>query len=159
MSNFGDLGESLKEYVASYQTKSTSNRTIESVADMKRFVESYPEFRKLGSNVSKHVAVVGELSRLVGRDKLLEVSEVEQTIVGSGSGMVNDLRSVRGLIEDSGVQPVNKLRLAMLYALRYQKTANNGIQGVVELLRNNGVTESESNVRLTRLLSLLGGLR
>jgi len=45
---------------------------------MKRFVEEYPEFRKLGGNVSKHVALVGELSRLVDRDKLLELGEVEQ---------------------------------------------------------------------------------
>ena len=45
---------------------------------MKRFVEEYPEFRKLGGNVSKHVALVGELSRLVDQDKLLELGEVEQ---------------------------------------------------------------------------------
>jgi len=45
---------------------------------MKRFVEEYPEFRKLGGNVSKHVTLVGELSRLVERDRLLEVGEVEQ---------------------------------------------------------------------------------
>ena len=50
---------------------------------MKRFVEEYPEFRKLGGNVSKHVAVVGELSRLVGRDKLLEVGELEQGLATS----------------------------------------------------------------------------
>ena len=45
---------------------------------MKRFVEEYPEFRKLGGNVSKHVALVGELSRLVEKNKLLEIGEVEQ---------------------------------------------------------------------------------
>ena len=45
---------------------------------MKRFVEEYPEFKKLGGNVSKHVALVGELSRLVDKDKLLELGEVEQ---------------------------------------------------------------------------------
>lgn len=50
---------------------------------MKRFVEEYPEFRKLGGNVSKHVALVGELSRIVGRDKLLEVGEVEQGLATS----------------------------------------------------------------------------
>lgn len=50
---------------------------------MKRFVEDYPEFRKLGGNVSKHVALVGELSRLVERDKLLEVGEVEQGLATS----------------------------------------------------------------------------
>jgi hypothetical protein len=56
---------------------------INSIADMKRFVEEYPEFRKLGGNVSKHVALVGELSRLVSRDKLLEVGEVEQGLATS----------------------------------------------------------------------------
>ena len=52
---------------------------------MKRFVEEYPEFRKLGGNVSKHVALVGELSRLVDRDKLLEVGELEQGL-GTSAG-------------------------------------------------------------------------
>lgn len=55
---------------------------------MKRFVEEYPEFRKLGGNVSKHVALVGELSRLVERDKLLELGEVEQGLAtGSGADL------------------------------------------------------------------------
>jgi hypothetical protein len=56
---------------------------MNSISDMKRFVEEYPEFRKLGGNVSKHVALVGELSRLVERDKLLEVGEVEQGLATS----------------------------------------------------------------------------
>ena len=55
---------------------------------MKRFVEEYPEFRKLGGNVSKHVALVGELSRLVERDKLLDIGEVEQGLAtGSGADL------------------------------------------------------------------------
>ena len=32
---------------------------------MQRFVESYPEFKKFATNVSKHVAVMSELARLV----------------------------------------------------------------------------------------------
>jgi tRNA uridine 5-carboxymethylaminomethyl modification enzyme len=47
---------------------------------MKRFIEEYPEFRKLSGNVSKHVTLVGELSRRVGAENLLEVSEVEQSL-------------------------------------------------------------------------------
>lgn len=50
---------------------------------MKRFIEEYPEFRKLGGNVSKHVALVGELSRLVERDHLLDVGEIEQGLATS----------------------------------------------------------------------------
>lgn len=62
-----------------------SPSAIESIADMKKFVEEYPEFRKLGGNVSKHVALVGELSRIVERDKLLAVSEVEQSLASNES--------------------------------------------------------------------------
>ena len=85
LSTFGDLGSSLKDYVQEYQSRSLaqSPSSINSIADMKRFMEEYPEFRKLGGNVTKHVALVGELSRLVGRDKLLEVGEVEQGLATS----------------------------------------------------------------------------
>lgn len=79
------MGTSLKDYVQEYQKRSASQSpsSINSISEMKRFVEEYPEFRKLGGNVSKHVALVGELSRLVGRDKLLEVGEVEQGLATS----------------------------------------------------------------------------
>ena len=78
--NFGDLGSSIKDYVVQYQSKTKSNTNIESIDDMKRFVEDFPEFRKLSGNVSKHVALVGELSRRVGADGLLDVSELEQSL-------------------------------------------------------------------------------
>lgn len=83
--NFGDLGGNIKEYVEQYQSKTKSNAAIESIADMKRFVEDFPEFRKLSGNVSKHVTLVGELSRRVGADGLLDVSELEQSLACNDS--------------------------------------------------------------------------
>ena len=47
---------------------------------MKRFIEEYPEFRKLSGNVSKHVTLVSELSRRIADENLLEVSETEQSL-------------------------------------------------------------------------------
>ena len=78
--NFGDLGSSIKSYVDQYQSKTKSNANIESIEDMKRFVEDFPEFRKLSGNVSKHVALVSELSRRVSAENLLDVSELEQSL-------------------------------------------------------------------------------
>jgi len=71
--------------VDTYQHKTKSNMNIESIADMKRFVEEYPEFRRLSGNVTKHVTLVGELSRRVGEDSLLEVSELEQSLACNDS--------------------------------------------------------------------------
>ncbi|MEQ2212832.1 hypothetical protein XENOCAPTIV_005605, partial [Xenoophorus captivus] len=44
------------------------------------FVDNYPQFKKMSGTVSKHVTVVGELSRLVSERQLMEVSEVEQEL-------------------------------------------------------------------------------
>ena len=89
--DFGDLGGTIKEYVEQYQTKTKSNASLESIADMKRFVENYPEFRKLSGNVSKHVTLVGELSRRVGEEGLLDVSELEQSLACNDNHS-NDLK-------------------------------------------------------------------
>ena len=45
------------------------------------FIENYPQFRKISGAVSKHVTLVGELSRLTAQNDLLQVSELEQEIV------------------------------------------------------------------------------
>jgi vacuolar protein sorting-associated protein 45 len=78
--NFGDLGQNAKEYVEQYSSRRQGTQEMNSIADMKRFVEEYPEFRKLSSNVTKHITLVGELSRRVGNDNLLDVSELEQSL-------------------------------------------------------------------------------
>jgi vacuolar protein sorting-associated protein 45 len=78
--NFGDLGQNAKDYVEQYASKRQGTLSLDSIADMKRFVEEYPEFRKLSSNVTKHITLVGELSRRVGEDSLLDVSELEQSL-------------------------------------------------------------------------------
>ncbi|KAJ7695941.1 Sec1-like protein [Mycena rosella] len=145
LATFGDLGTSLKDYVQSYQSRSLAQApsSINSIADMKRFVEEYPEFRKLGGNVSKHVALVGELSRLVSRDKLLEVGEVEQGLATSAGA---ELRSVQAFIANPGVPPWNKLRLVILYALRYQKTQTSNIASLIKLLLSNGVPREDARL-------------
>ena len=150
--NFGDLGQNIKEYVQQYQAKTQTNMNIESIADMKRFVEDYPEFRKLSGNVSKHVTLVGELSRRVGEDTLLDVSELEQSLacnenhsndlkvcpsnalLSSIYRKSNESQSLQRIITIPNVPAENKLRLVALYALRYEKQPNNSLPVLLDLL-------------------------
>jgi len=140
--NLGDLGANIKSYVEEYQAKTKSSINIESIADMKRFVEEYPEFRKLSGNVSKHVALVSELSRLVEKENLLEVSELEQSLACYGQHG-NDLKNLQKLIENPKVSDDSKIRLVSLYSLRYEKSPNNDIISLIELLRRSGVSENK----------------
>jgi hypothetical protein len=146
--NFGDLGGNIKDYVEQYQSKTKNSSNIESIADMKRFIEEYPEFRKLSGNVSKHVTLVGELSRKVGAENLLEVSEVEQSLACNDNHAsdlrvscsnifleeANKIQNVQRLIQSSAVTPDSKLRLVALYSLRYEKHPSNSLPLLVDLL-------------------------
>ncbi|KZF21288.1 glucose-inhibited division protein A subfamily [Xylona heveae TC161] len=131
--NFGDLGGNIKDYVEQYQSKTKSNMNIESITDMKRFVEDYPEFRKLSGNVSKHVTLVGELSRRVNEDTLLDVSELEQSLACNDNHN-NDLKTIQQLIQSPNVTPDSKLRIVALYSLRYERHTSNAIPMLLDLL-------------------------
>ena len=74
----GDLGVAIKTMVDEFQSASKSNQNIQSIADMQRFIENYPEFRAKSGNVSKHVTLMGEMGRLIEERHLLQVSQVEQ---------------------------------------------------------------------------------
>ncbi|NWR95237.1 VPS45 protein, partial [Furnarius figulus] len=79
--NFAEIGTNIKNLMEDFQRrKPKEQQKLESIADMKAFVENYPQFKKMSGTVSKHVTVVGELSRLVAERNLLEVSEVEQEL-------------------------------------------------------------------------------
>ncbi|KAJ4392068.1 vacuolar protein sorting-associated protein 45 [Gnomoniopsis smithogilvyi] len=135
--NFGDLGGNIKEYVEQYQSKTKNNANIESITDMKRFIEDYPEFRKLSGNVSKHVTLVGELSRRVGAENLLEVSELEQSLACNDNHAA-DLKNVQKLIQSPSVSSDNKIILVALYALRYEKHPSHSVPMLVDLLSTVG---------------------
>lgn len=138
--NFGEIGSNIKELMEEFQKKSKSQAKVESIADMKAFVENYPQFKKMSGAVAKHVTVVGELSRLVGAHHLLEVSETEQEIACQGDHSAL-LQRIRSLLSNDKVRQVDMLRLVMLYALRYESHSNNDLSGLVEVLRRRGVAE------------------
>ncbi|GJN68261.1 vacuolar protein sorting-associated protein 45 [Purpureocillium lilacinum] len=124
--NFGDLGGTIKEYVEQYQSKTKSNTNIDSISDMKRFIEEYPEFRKLSGNVSKHVTLVSELSRRVADERLLE--------------------NIQNLIQTPTVTPEAKVGLVALYALRYHKQPSNALPMLADLLvAAGGVTPRQAD--------------
>jgi len=123
LSNFGDLGVAIKEYVESYQEQTKNTANIESIEAMQRFVDEYPEFRKLSGNVSKHVAVVHELSRLVDSGNLLDISQLEQEIACQDS-RTSHYQQVMEKINANNVSNMEKLRLVLLYSLRYEHDAS-----------------------------------
>ncbi|PNS15433.1 hypothetical protein CAC42_692 [Sphaceloma murrayae] len=131
--NFGDLGQNAKDYVEQFASKQQSGHKLESIEDMKRFVEEYPEFRRLSGNVTKHVTLVTELSRRVGDENLLDISELEQSLACNDNHSA-DLKSLQQLIQNPKVPAGNKLRLVAIYALRYTSHPSNSTPALMDLL-------------------------
>ena len=46
-SNFGDIGQNIKCLMNDYQRKAQTHQQLESIVDMKKFIEQYPQFRKM----------------------------------------------------------------------------------------------------------------
>ncbi|XP_050236710.1 vacuolar protein sorting-associated protein 45 homolog [Mercurialis annua] len=118
--NFGDIGMNIKKMVDDFQQAAKSNQNIQTIEDMAKFVDSYPEYRKMHGNVSKHVTLVTEMSKIVEERKLMLVSETEQELACNGA-QVAAFEAVTNLLKNESVSDFDCLRLVMLYALRYEK--------------------------------------
>ncbi|XP_074020570.1 vacuolar protein sorting-associated protein 45 [Numenius arquata] len=139
--NFAEIGSNIKNLMEDFQRrKPKEQQKLESIADMKAFVENYPQFKKMSGTVSKHVTVVGELSRLVGERNLLEVSEVEQELACQNDHS-SALQNVRRLLQNPKVTELDAARLVMLYALHYERHSSSSLPGLVADLKTRGVSE------------------
>lgn len=118
--NFGDLGLNIKQMVDDFQQIAKSNQNIQTIDDMAKFVNNYPEYRKMHGNVSKHVTMVTEMSRIAEERKLMLVSQTEQDLACNG-GQAAAYEAVNNLLNNESVSDIDCLRLVMLYALRYEK--------------------------------------
>ncbi|KAF1893378.1 hypothetical protein Lal_00001847 [Lupinus albus] len=118
--NFGDIGMNIKRLVDEFQQVAKSNQNIQTVEDMAKFVDNYPEYRKMHGNVSKHVTLVTEMSKIVEQRKLMIVSQTEQELACNG-GQGAAFEALTNLLNNESILDVDRLRLVMLYALRYEK--------------------------------------
>lgn len=112
-------------------------KKIESINDMKNFVETYPQFKKMSGTVSKHLVLISELSLQVSKQQLFEVSELEQEIACRADHSTQ-LQRVKRLVTDEKINLQNALRLILLYSMRYERHANCGTSGLLKILQDRG---------------------
>jgi hypothetical protein len=141
--NYGELGVKVKNLAVEYQEKTKSTVKIDTIEDMKRFMDKYPEFREFASNASKHVAIVSEIFRLTNAHDLLRVSEVSQHLATT-ENHIEAVRLVKEIIASLKVPFENKLHVVMLYALRYETERGNQIASFKQALQQSTVNPNES---------------
>ncbi|CAJ1969950.1 unnamed protein product [Cylindrotheca closterium] len=136
--NFGELGENIQELLRNYQKQTAQHNTanLNTIEEMQAFMDKFPELRSQSHNVSKHVAIMGELARLVDLCSLMDVSQFEQELACKDDHTAH----WRELMEKLGsprVKIPDKLRLGLLYALRYETSGN--LHMVQQAMKKGGV--------------------
>jgi len=132
-SNYGDLGLAVKQLVDDFQAISKINKQIESIEDMHRFIESFPEFRQQSGSVAKHVNLMSELSKTVTEKSLMIVSQAEQEVVcGTDRMLAFDL--VMELLADRKILHFECFKLALLFILRYGADSGRQMDDIVAAL-------------------------
>ncbi|KAK6115648.1 hypothetical protein DH2020_007917 [Rehmannia glutinosa] len=109
--NFGDIGMNIKKMVDDFQQVAKSNQNIQTI-EMSRIVEE----RKLMlvSQTEQELACNG------GQGAAFEVVCVEVRVGVAGTGL-DPYPAVTNLLNNENVSDIDRLRLVMLYALRYEK--------------------------------------
>jgi len=138
-SNFGDVGMAAKDMVEKWGRQGAAATNLHSIEDMASFVESLPEYSHQQALVYKHVTLMGELSSVIDRRRLMEVSSLEQDVACSPPALSSHRAAVSALIEDRGIDGRDKLRLVALFALRYEKDGAPAVGALLAQLATQGV--------------------
>lgn len=133
--NYGDLTDKVQKYVEEYKTQtkqtSTENLQTKNLADLKNFLIKFPEFKKFSSNVSKHLNLVSELDKMINQQHLWELGELQQTIVADLESHSSIKLKIHQILDNytppqqqrpQVTSTLNKVKLVLLYALRYENT-------------------------------------
>lgn len=121
-STFGELGENVKALVATLQQRTLENQDkMSSVPSMKKFLECFPEYKKLSKIVKKHVTLVSELAKRIDKHQLLRISELEQKLIGGDPEV--DIQMMEILADGRSRSSLVRLMLIAALSIKRKSTA------------------------------------
>ncbi|ODV62372.1 Vps45p [Ascoidea rubescens DSM 1968] len=177
--NFADLSDKIRDYVNLYKQKSqqndinknfnnsknSGNMNIDSITSIKKFLENFPEFKKLSSNVNKHISITSELDKKINNQRLWDISELEQILSVNENDYSlhkHDLSDLKHLLlnldpsnnngqlqQISNKKPISddaKIRLVCLYALKYELYPQNQTKSLIKILKSQNIPSSKIDI-------------
>lgn len=108
------VAESVQSSVNRYQKLTMQSTNFNSIADMKKFMQNYPEYKKLSQHVNKHVTLVSELMKISDQTNLRAISHFEQELVNSNDSAEVIWSKLKIYLKDPQISHYHKLRLCLL---------------------------------------------
>eukprot|EP00873_Tetraselmis_striata_P029241 jgi/Tetstr1/449505/TSEL_036594.t1 len=142
--NYGDLGMAVKALVDDFQRDAKVSSSIQSIQEMMRFVEAFPEFRAKQGSVSKHVTLLSEISSIVDRRSLMTASQMEQELACSTGSCAMMADETMELLDNPNLSDDDRLRLVMLFALKFEKEGVRQLGAMISKLQEYGMPKSRA---------------
>jgi vacuolar protein sorting-associated protein 45 len=135
------VAESVQSLVNRYQKLTLQSTNFSSIADMKKFMQDYPEYKRLSQHVNKHVTLASELMKISDKINLRTISQFEQDLVNINESAENVWSRLRVFLKDPQVSHYHKLRLCMVVLCHV------GIHQPLDHLSTFGFSDDDISVR------------
>lgn len=132
--SYGELGVTLKNSIENLKSQTKSKHSVETMEDMKRFIDEYPETRRYASNLHNHVFLVSELTRIVTEHNLITLSECEQELACSPTSSSELIKKLKQLVSSSMIRPLDAVRLVSLFTVC--KSSKSGLNDLIKVLKS-----------------------
>lgn len=131
--DFGDVASKIKLKVEKLG-KEKPNESLDSIEDIKKFMEQLPDKKRESAEITKHTNIIYDLTDQMESKHLLDISSIEQDIACKDSKKVQ-LKDIVSIIENKNIQsPLEKIKLYLLFAIRYEQDTNSigKLKGILE---------------------------
>ncbi|AYV82503.1 MAG: putative vacuolar protein sortingassociated protein 45 [Hyperionvirus sp.] len=123
---FNDVIGGINKVAAEYGAEKKRVQGMHDIKELMKFTENYAEFNKKQLTTTKHLTVLTKVADVANKRKLFEIGELEQELACKHDHKVA-LEKVEKFIVDDSIDVRDKLRLALLYAIRYENEEGNQV--------------------------------
>lgn len=142
-STFGEIGINIQEMVTLLkQVVAEKSGEYDSISSIKKVLEEFPEYKKLSSTISRHLAIIEQISKVIEEEKCMAISEFEQLMLANNNF---DLvfKAFCQFLESINCAQFHRLRVALIFLLKFFNHSQFSYLMFFDKLRMASFTEKE----------------
>ena len=118
-SDYGSLSENLKNSVQKLKQKNDDMIKLKEDKNIKKLILDTEEYKSVNSNMNKHTTIINYIFKTIKNNNLLKISEYEQELMTNENINNNIFNNIMEVIKDEFVDEKYKLKLLLLYLVRF----------------------------------------
>jgi len=156
--DFGSLGEAVRRLMEDLARATPKTSEGMGIAEMKKVLEDFPEYRSQKLATVKHVECLNAMSAMIQERDLMSQGALEYGIAAAGGALQGHAQQVADVVAGARASELDKLRLLLLLALRYEPDGAAAVSRLASQLEAGaGTREGRGASRVVEMLLRLAG--